>query len=58
MTLYDRLATQQPNQSHPSISPLGSGSDFTPFLQHVGIASADMGFGPKDGDPAYHYHSR
>ncbi|EGG04634.1 glutamate carboxypeptidase [Melampsora larici-populina 98AG31] len=56
-TLYDRLASQQNSTNEISIGPLGSGSDFTPFLQHVGIASADAGFGPADGDPVYHYHS-
>lgn len=56
-TLYDRLASQQTSKNETSIGPLGSGSDFTPFLQHVGIASADAGFAPADGDPVYHYHS-
>src|SRR5262249_12934102 len=34
------------------ISPLGSGSDYTPFLQHLGIASTDMSFGGDYG--VYH----
>ena len=34
------------------IGPLGSGSDYTPFLQHLGIASTDMGFGGDYG--VYH----
>ena len=36
------------------ISPLGSGSDFTPFLQHLGIASLNVGFGGEDGGGSYH----
>lgn len=36
------------------ISPLGSGSDFTPFLQHLGIASLNIGFGGEDGGGSYH----
>ncbi|MGH9484120.1 MAG: transferrin receptor-like dimerization domain-containing protein, partial [Terriglobales bacterium] len=36
------------------ISALGSGSDFTPFLQHLGIASADLGFGGEGGGGVYH----
>jgi N-acetylated-alpha-linked acidic dipeptidase len=36
---------------------LGSGSDFTPFLQHLGIASSDMSFRRGHDDPVYHYHS-
>ena len=54
------------------IGALGSGSDYTPFLQHLGIASTDMGFGgdygvyhsaydsfywmDKFGDPGFFYH--
>jgi N-acetylated-alpha-linked acidic dipeptidase len=36
------------------ISALGSGSDFTPFLQHLGIASMNIGFGGEDGGGSYH----
>ncbi|MFN2577387.1 MAG: M28 family metallopeptidase [Pyrinomonadaceae bacterium] len=39
-------------ESEARISPLGSGSDYTPFLQHLGIASTDMGFGGDYG--VYH----
>jgi len=35
------------------IGALGSGSDYTPFLQHLGVASTDMGF---NGDYGV-YHS-
>ena len=35
------------------IGSLGSGSDYTPFLQHLGVASTDMGF---NGDYGV-YHS-
>ncbi|HEY0082840.1 MAG TPA: M28 family metallopeptidase, partial [Pyrinomonadaceae bacterium] len=54
------------------IGALGSGSDYTPFLQHLGIPSLDMGFGgdygvyhsaydsfnwmEKFGDPSFAYH--
>jgi N-acetylated-alpha-linked acidic dipeptidase len=34
------------------IGSLGSGSDFTPFLQHLGIPASDMGFGGDYG--VYH----
>lgn len=37
------------------LQALGSGSDFTPFLQHAGIAALNMGFG--DGEPGGVYHS-
>jgi N-acetylated-alpha-linked acidic dipeptidase len=36
------------------IYPLGSGSDYTPFLQHLGIASLNIGFGGEDGGGSYH----
>jgi N-acetylated-alpha-linked acidic dipeptidase len=54
------------------IGALGSGSDYTPFLQHLGIPSSDMGFGgdygvyhsaydsfywmTHFGDPTFAYH--
>jgi N-acetylated-alpha-linked acidic dipeptidase len=60
------------NRSEARIGPLGSGSDYTPFLQHLGIPSTDMGFGgdygvyhsaydsfhwmDKFGDPGFVYH--
>ncbi len=36
------------------ISPLGSGSDYTPFLQHLGIASLNIGYGGENGGGSYH----
>jgi len=39
------------------VAPLGSGSDFTVFLQHIGIASGEGAFVGAFGDAAYHYHS-
>ena len=58
--------------TEPSIGPLGSGSDYTPFLQHLGITSTDMRFGgdygvyhsaydsfhwmSRFGDPTFEYH--
>jgi N-acetylated-alpha-linked acidic dipeptidase len=36
------------------ISALGSGSDYTPFLQHLGIASLNVGYGGEDGGGSYH----
>ncbi len=38
------------------IGALGSGSDYTPFLQHLGLASANFGFGG-EGNSAGVYHS-
>ena len=36
------------------IPALGSGSDYTAFLQHDGIASLNIGFGGEDGGGIYH----
>jgi N-acetylated-alpha-linked acidic dipeptidase len=36
------------------IGALGSGSDYTPFIQHAGIASINLGFGDEDRDGIYH----
>jgi N-acetylated-alpha-linked acidic dipeptidase len=36
------------------IAPLGSGSDYTPFVQHAGVASINLGFGGEDDDGIYH----
>jgi len=36
------------------LGALGSGSDFTPFLQHVGVASLNIGYGGEDGGGIYH----
>jgi N-acetylated-alpha-linked acidic dipeptidase len=36
------------------IGALGSGSDYTPFLQHHGVASLNLSFGGFDEDGIYH----
>ncbi len=36
------------------IGALGSGSDYTPFIQHAGIASVNVSFGEEDEDGIYH----
>jgi N-acetylated-alpha-linked acidic dipeptidase len=36
------------------IDALGSGSDYTPFLQHLGIASLNLSYGGEDGGGIYH----
>lgn len=39
------------------IGVLGSGSDYTVFLEHLGISSIDTKFGSNKTSPIYHYHS-
>jgi N-acetylated-alpha-linked acidic dipeptidase len=36
------------------IGALGSGSDFTPFLQHLGVPSLNLGYGGEDDAGIYH----
>jgi N-acetylated-alpha-linked acidic dipeptidase len=66
MTVWERARAQQAVAGSPTekreamdrsdlrIDALGSGSDYTPFLQHVGIASLNIGFGGEDGGGSYH----
>jgi N-acetylated-alpha-linked acidic dipeptidase len=63
-TLYDlwleRAREQSPARGGqsplktPPIGALGSGSDYSAFLDHVGIASIDMGLNGRGGDGSYH----
>jgi N-acetylated-alpha-linked acidic dipeptidase len=69
--LYDANGNEKP-ASAPKIGALGSGSDYTPFLQHLGVPSLDMGFNgdygvyhsaydsfywmAHFGDPTFQYH--
>ena len=36
------------------IEPLGSGTDFTTFLDHLGVASLNLGYGGEDPEGIYH----
>jgi N-acetylated-alpha-linked acidic dipeptidase len=44
----------QPMLKVPAVGALGSGSDYTAFLDHVGIASLDFGLNGRGGDGSYH----
>jgi N-acetylated-alpha-linked acidic dipeptidase len=66
ITVWERLRAQRIFGGSPEerkeareradlrISALGSGSDYTPFLQHLGVASLNIGFGGEDGGGSYH----
>jgi len=43
-------------RAHPGLrlDALGSGSDYSPFLQHLGIASLNLGYQGNDSGGAYH----
>ncbi|KAF8510592.1 hypothetical protein JB92DRAFT_2938695 [Gautieria morchelliformis] len=53
------MASAEKQTTYPNfgVYPLGSGSDFTVFLQRIGIASSDAAFVSTLSDPVYHYHS-
>ncbi len=51
----DRRALRGPKGEVP-INALGSGSDYTPFLQHLGIASLNIGYGGEVNSAGV-YHS-
>lgn len=62
-TLYDRwlqrAREQAPDDGRPllkapKLGALGSGSDYTPFLQHLGVPSFDMSLNGRLIDGAYH----
>ena len=51
----DKDLAEQVRAGELPIDALGSGSDFSPFLQHLGVASISLGFG--DEEPGGVYHS-
>ena len=42
------------NRADLRMGALGSGSDYTAFLDHLGIASLNLGYGGEDGGGIYH----
>ncbi len=70
---YKRLKQTVPDTAETKLDRLGSGSDYTAFLQHVGVPSLSMGFGGRYGvyhsildnfywmknwgDPTFEYHA-
>ncbi|MAZ25871.1 MAG: folate hydrolase [Cytophagaceae bacterium] len=51
-----RIAAQMTRDGDDAftISALGSGSDYTPFIQHTGIASLNLGYGGEGSGGEYH----
>lgn len=54
---YNASQTRSSKAYDTGIFPLGSGSDFTAFLQRLGVPSCDQSFAPTPYDAPYHYHS-
>lgn len=50
----DKVRDEAEKRDDLRIYPMGSGSDYTPFLQHLGIASANLGFGGEGEGGSYH----
>ncbi|RLD20938.1 MAG: folate hydrolase [Bacteroidetes bacterium] len=48
------IVSGRPAWSHYNLSALGSGSDYSPFFQHLGIASINFGFGGESSGGEYH----
>jgi N-acetylated-alpha-linked acidic dipeptidase len=44
----------QPMLKAPPVGALGSGSDYTAFLDHVGVSSLDIGLNGRGADGTYH----
>jgi N-acetylated-alpha-linked acidic dipeptidase len=42
------------NRKYLPLGALGSGSDYSPFIQHLGIPSLNIGFGGEDDGGEYH----
>ncbi|THH33498.1 hypothetical protein EUX98_g710 [Antrodiella citrinella] len=55
MALYE--VDVERRASLTGVPALGSGSDFTVFLQRLGVASMDQGFSGGPTDAVWHYHS-
>ena len=49
-----KSATKIRNRADLRMGALGSGSDYTAFLDHLGIASLNLGYGGEDGGGIYH----
>jgi len=49
-----QIRNEEENRADLRISALGSGSDYTAFLDHLGIASLNVGFGGDGGGGIYH----
>jgi N-acetylated-alpha-linked acidic dipeptidase len=50
----DKVREQARASDEIEIGALGSGSDFTPFLQHLGLASLNLDFGGEEQYGQYH----
>jgi len=59
MSVFERrkdldMVRGKPELKYFKLSALGSGSDYSPFLQHLGIAALNIGFGGESSGGEYH----
>ncbi len=57
VSIYERVGALdmiRGGNGQMSLYALGSGSDYTPFIQHAGIASLNLGFGGENAGGEYH----
>lgn len=57
VSIYERVGALdliRGGDGNMSLYALGSGSDYTPFIQHAGIASLNLGFGGENAGGEYH----
>ena len=59
VSVFERRNALEQIQGQPAwtdfkLDALGSGSDYSPFMQHLGIASFNLGFGGEDNGGEYH----
>ena len=50
----DKAVSELTNRRDLRVAALGSGSDYTAFLHHLGIASANLSFGGESDSGSYH----
>ena len=53
-TLYDNMLMRNANNGRVNFPPVGSGSDYAPFLQSVGVSVVDVNFASDGYYPVYH----
>lgn len=59
LSVFDRARAREMVQGKPepkffALEALGSGSDYSPFIQHLGIASLNLGFDGENNGGEYH----
>lgn len=54
---HDTVFDDWETSANAKLLPLGSGSDYTAFFNHLGVPSADLRYQHTEGNAVYHYHS-